>query len=696
MTTETLSPPVSDEMNRPPPVAPHDLLPPDALTSLVHHQHAVEHYLTLEEAHHRFREVKVEFLAVLCEGRVIGLCSRSQVGFIMGSRFGFALYSASTVQTALVRDPIVVPADISAHELLARAFARKGDDFYDDIVLIKPDGALAGLVGTEALVKLQSRLMAGQVDRLCRQQDEMHRQNLDLFRANNALRQSRGLYAGLFESNALGVALLDPAGGIQTHNHRLAELLGLDNGAAGGGALLARLGATERTALLGTLAAHERTGAGGDPAQREMDLEVPGRGRRRFRVTTGWVAETGQVCACLEDVTRQRTMERVVLRQEKQNLLDTLVGGIAHELNNKLTPVLGFADLLEAAGAGTAQAAHAASIRQCTQEAADIIQQLLRFSRPARDAFQPTDLRAAVEGALLMLRFQMREARCETHVRLPDQPVLVQGDPAQLKQIVMNLVINALQAVASRPAPQVEIAVEGDVTHGRVVVRDNGPGIAAEHLARVFDPFFTTKGPDKGTGLGLSICQSLVRQHEGEIVAESEPGGGARLVVTLPRCAETAPPPALVGEPMPGFSLAAPDAASRRPAVLIVEDEEVVRGLLQEIFRHQLGCRVTLAHNGAEGLAALAAADHDLVLSDIRMPVMNGTEFYLRVRETRPDLARRFVFITGHTGARLMEDEIKGWGVPVLAKPFSIARLREVCGPYLNPPPASASATSTA
>jgi CheY-like chemotaxis protein len=118
--------------------------------------------------------------------------------------------------------------------------------------------------------------------------------------------------------------------------------------------------------------------------------------------------------------------------------------------------------------------------------------------------------------------------------------------------------------------------------------------------------------------------------------------------------------------------------------VLIVEDEEIVRSLLQELLRRHGVGRFTVAHNGAEGLAALAVADYDLVLSDIRMPVMNGTELYLRARESRPDLARRFVFVTGYPGGTHLEHEIAGWGVPLLAKPFTFERLSEACRPFLE------------
>jgi two-component system NtrC family sensor kinase len=125
--------------------------------------------------------------------------------------------------------------------------------------------------------------------------------------------------------------------------------------------------------------------------------------------------------------------------------------------------------------------------------------------------------------------------------------------------------------------------------------------------------------------------------------------------------------------------------ADWRLRVLIVEDEEVVRSVLQEMLRSYRRCRIELAASGAEALALLENdADFDLVLSDIRMPAMNGTEFYQRLKQNHPALARRFVFVTGHAGSKALEEEIDGWGVPVLAKPFTLARLVAMCGPYLE------------
>jgi CheY-like chemotaxis protein len=171
-----------------------------------------------------------------------------------------------------------------------------------------------------------------------------------------------------------------------------------------------------------------------------------------------------------------------------------------------------------------------------------------------------------------------------------------------------------------------------------------------------------------------------VRQHGGDIRVESEPGKGTRFTVSL-RLEHAASPAADREKPPSAFNAPSGSSAVR---VLVVEDEIVLRRLLQEILASRFGCRVEVASNGVEALAALESGYFSMVLADIRMPVMSGTELYLRLRELYPELARRFIFITGNPGEKQLEAEIARWNVPVIAKPFTLARLAEVCGPFLQ------------
>ena len=644
-----------------------------ALDSLVYQRGFVPHDLPLEEVQRVFREQAADFLALVRQDRVMGLCSRGRLGQLLGSRYGFALYSKGPAHLAQVDHPLVFEQGTPPRVVLAGALARHGEEFHEDVVLVDREHRLLGLISAEALAHVQTRLVAEQVEKLrC--------QNLELIQANDALRRTQGLWQGLFESNLLGVALLDPHGRVQVHNPRCAELLNLPAGELPQGTIGAMVAERERPAVAELLARREPAA----PVTRDLTLTVPGRGLRFFRFTTEWIAATGQVCVCLDDVTEQRALEGRMKQREKQMLFETLVAGIAHELNNKLTPVLGFAELLGGCTDPATRQSYTACIGKSVLEAATIIRQLLQLSRPENTSLQTVDLREVVTESLMMLKFKVRECEAELRTKLPPEPVLIRADAAQIKQVIINLAINALHAMEGIAAPRLEIEVERGDGLGLIAVTDNGVGIAPEIVGRIFDPFFTTKSPDRGSGLGLSVCLGIVRQHDGAITVESEPGQGARFVATFPLAAERRVLPERSVAETPAVTRSAGPARSWR--VLVVEDEEGVRALLRELLVMRFNCHVDTVGNGAVALDQATTGQYDLIVSDIRMPEMSGTELYRRLREVRPELAGRFVFVTGHAGEPELETELSRWNVPVVKKPFSMARLADVCQPFLTGP----------
>ncbi len=646
------------------------------LESLVHHAWSVEADTPLELAHREFGRRDVDFMAVVREGRVVGLCARSQLGFIMGSRFGFALYSQQPVEAAQTPMPIIIPREVPLRQVMDQALSRQGEHFCHDVILIDAEHRLLGLIRIETLAQLQSRLVREQVEALTQQHEAQRRQNLELFQVNHALRQSQGLYLGLFDSHTLGIALLDSHGGIHEHNHRLDDLLGQRIQPSDRRSIVPLVAERDRARFLALLES-QATGSM-PPTTREYLFNLPAIGARQIRCSMGWIRETGQICACLDDVTEQRALEGNMRQQEKQALLDTLVGGIAHELNNKLTPVRGFAELLTTE-VGPHARGYLETITQSVSEAAEIISQLLQLAKPAVPALHAVDAADVVRQTLRMLRFQLRETKCQLHLTLPAGPLWVFADTGQLKQVVLNLVLNALQAMDGRTGNLLSIEVRGPDDEICLVVEDNGPGIAPEIIGRIFDPFFTTKSAARGTGLGLSICSGIIRQFAGQIRVESQPGAGARFTVTLPQ----APADAALDAPGELEASAPIRLSARSMRALVIDDEHVIRCLVQEALRMRFGCHVDLAANGAEGLAALGRHRYQLVISDIRMPEMNGVELYARMLEDFPEQCRRVTFITGHAGDAGLEGQIATWGVPVIAKPFSVTRLAEVCAPIL-------------
>lgn len=652
--------------------------PGTALADLVHHRRTVEANTPLAEAQKIFQRDQTDFLAIVESAMVVGLCSRSTIGFMLSSRYGFALYGSHTVLSARAPRPLIYPADTPLPRVLDESLSRTGSEFFEDILITEADGSLVGLVPVPRLARLQLHLFGEQLHRVVAQDQELRRHNLELFQINQQLRQSQGRYKALFENNVLGVALLTPAGAIVAHNLRFEQLLQLAEGPPPPVFLLERwIAPDERPAWRALLASHEGQAPATEPRVTELKFEFLTT-TRLFELRTSWVVETGQICLFVEDITEQRSLEQRMAQQEKQGMLDTLVAGVAHELNNKLTPVLGFAELLQTV-APVEYSDHTRCIRQSAQEAAQIVRQLLNLSRPESDTDALFDATQLCRDAVQMLRFQLRAANCEITLHLPAGNTPLRGDAAQIKQVLINLMLNALHAMEGVPAPCLTLSLLTNAESVRLRVRDNGCGIKPEIQNRIFDPFFTTKGPH-GTGLGLSISTSIIRQHGGDLTVESAPGKGATFTICLPATMPTVLANTPADHPA---GVARPSSPLRRRA-LVVDDEEFVRQYMQEALRTGFGCSIETAEDGLDAINKLGHDSYDLILSDVRMPRMDGLQLRSWISSHRSDLATRVVFVTGHAGTSGLDTALDQLGCPVVRKPFTLDALHAACRPYLT------------
>lgn len=650
------------------------------LTELVHHRLSVDADTPLAEVQRLFQLHAEDFLALTREGVVVGLCSRAGVGSMLGSRYGFALYGCSPIYSARSPRPLIYEEDVPLHRLFDEALSRSGSEFFEDVVLVDAARRLVGLIPVPRLAQLQLQLFGRQLQRAVEQDDALRQQNLELFQINHQLRQSEGRYKALFENDALGVALLDPRGGLVAHNRRLEQVLRLDgHPAAATPALEDWLPLSERARFRELLAALEQGGVSDGTRVEKFTFALADGRTRTIEVHGSWVAETGQICAFFEDVTDRYALEQQLARQEKQNMLDTLVAGVAHELNNKLTPVLGFAELLEAAAPASLRP-HTQCIRQSSSEAAQIIKQLLNIARPSAAEFAPTDLVSLCREVAQVLRYQLREHQCEATLYLPTEPVWTKADAAQLKQVLINLILNSLHAMEHLSHPELTLTVETSAAGAWVRVRDIGTGIKPENLTRIFDPFFTTKGP-RGTGLGLSISASILRQHGGEILVDSTPGIGSTFSLRLPvQIAENR------SQTVAASRLQDSSYDASRRSVLIVDDEEFVRQLMQEVLRRCFSCRIEIASDGEEAVEKLRSESFDLVLTDIRMPRLDGLQLRRWIAEHRPELAERVIFVTGNAGTLDLDTGLdRVTGTTVIRKPFTVDAVVGACRPYLVP-----------
>ena len=365
----------------------------------------------------------------------------------------------------------------------------------------------------------------------------------------------------------------------------------------------------------------------------------------------------------------ERSQEQLI-HSEKLSALGQLVAGVAHELNNPLSAVLGNAYLAEAKVSDPRVQRHLNGIRESAERASQIVRNLLQFARKLTSSREDMDINAVVER-VLALATNTAVTQNITVVRqlAPGLPPTA-GDPGQIQQVVLNLVTNAFQAMAETGG---RLTLRSRLAGGRLRldVEDTGPGVPAEIRPRIFDPFFTTKPVGQGTGLGLSVAHGIVAAHEGRVWVEDGPGGGARFVVELP-----------VRTSMPAVADTDEAPIPRDARILVVDDEEHVAQVLGDLLQ-ELGVEVTIAHSARAARDLLARERFHLITLDVIMPGENGTEFWRRLRTEHPDAAARVVFVTGNVDPSIL-DFVESTGRPVLAKPYSLKALRALIAAELG------------
>jgi signal transduction histidine kinase/CheY-like chemotaxis protein len=366
----------------------------------------------------------------------------------------------------------------------------------------------------------------------------------------------------------------------------------------------------------------------------------------------------------LRDANDERARLELEVRQsQKMDAVGQLAGGVAHDFNNILTAIIGYADIAVMRNKGSEEMTE---IRRAADRAADLTQQLLAFSR--RQIVQPkaVDLNVVVGDTARMIERLIGD-HVELVLDLHDDPVLTEIDPGQLDQILVNLAVNGRDAMASGGVLTLATHIVGD--NVRLSVCDNGTGMDDETRLKIFDPFFTTKEPGRGTGLGLSTVYGIVQQAGGAIDVESTAGTGTTIHIVLPRT-DRAP------EATADDSLERPTGAE---TILLVEDEDVVRRLVAQSLE-SFGYRVISAAAPGEALAAAALEEFDLLVTDVVMPEMNGRELAELLAETRPGL--RVLYTSGYASHVLLEDGVLKETTSFLQKPFALAelarRVREV------------------
>jgi PAS domain S-box-containing protein len=411
-------------------------------------------------------------------------------------------------------------------------------------------------------------------------------------------------------------------------------------------------------------------------------LELPGWRKDGSRVWVEWqlvpVTDGGGRCThwvgVLRDTTERRAFEEQLRESHKLEAVGRLAGGIAHDFNNLLTVIRGNSEIVRENLADDPGAVELVDeVRGAAERAAGLVRQLLTFGR--RQAAKPVvlDLNAVLTEMAGILR-RLLGAPVTVETDLAPTPVRVRIDRGQLEQVVMNLAVNARDAMPDGGTLTIATASvpagggRGPTRYARLVVSDSGCGMTDEVKQHVFEPFFTTKGPDKGTGLGLATAYSIVTQAGGRIGIDSAPGAGTTFRIDLPWCDDVPPASAFVPVTAPG-SL----QEGRGRSILLVEDEDAVRKLARMTLE-TAGYAVTEAPDGETALEWLAGGGYlDLLVTDLTMPGIGGRELAQQVRAVRPDIG--VVFISGYAPDIDRLDSLSG--SVFLAKPFTPGDLRK-------------------
>jgi len=474
------------------------------------------------------------------------------------------------------------------------------------------------------------------------------------------------------------IVATDDAGAITEFNRGAAEILGWSAERATGRRLAEILGGEPEK-----IGARAAGGRGGD-----FTHQRPDGGRREVSLASApLLGASGAIAGRVwigRDVTDLRRVEGNLAQAERLSSLGEVVAGVAHELNNPLSGVVGYAELLRRHATDAGQIRDLERIVESAMRCQKIVFNLLSFARRHPPEKKSHDLNDCVRKVLDLKSYHLRSSQIAVQLELaPDLP-RTSFDFHQLEQVLLNLINNAEQAIASLRSPGTLIVRTGADGEGLFVqVEDDGPGVPPSIRERIFDPFFTTKEVGLGTGLGLSVSYGIVRQHGGRIeLAASRFANGACFTVRLPIVVESEEAASGSADGAERAEPAGPLALGGR-RILVVEDEPVVLELFARVLSED-GADVTLARDGAEALERLSEGAYDLIVADLRMPRVDGRQLYERVAEDHPEMLRRFVFSTGDLVRKESLAFLERMPNRILTKPLAVETVRRVVAQALE------------
>jgi signal transduction histidine kinase/CheY-like chemotaxis protein len=368
-----------------------------------------------------------------------------------------------------------------------------------------------------------------------------------------------------------------------------------------------------------------------------------------------------------------KTTQAQLIQSEKLSGIGEFIAGVAHELNNPLTSVMGFSELLQKAPIDSQYKRQLEVIHKSALRCQKIVQALLSFARRRAPERKAVCVNRLIEAAMEILQYQLRTSNVEVSLKLDPHLPQAMVDPHQIQQVFVNLVNNARQAIeAHQPKGLIKVTTASQGETVRIILQDDGPGIPEENLSKIFDPFFTTKEVGKGTGLGLSLCYGIIKEHGGTITPRSRQGEGATFIIELPVTHEAAEAPEEKPPEQADTSHVREGSGKR---VLVIDDEESILQMVREALTPR-GYEVDTAPDGESGLRRMGEKKYDVALCDWKMPGLNGQEVYERARTLNPALSSRMIFITGDVINERTRKFLEQQNKICLPKPFTIAEFR--------------------
>jgi PAS domain S-box-containing protein len=385
----------------------------------------------------------------------------------------------------------------------------------------------------------------------------------------------------------------------------------------------------------------------------------------------------------IREITERTRLEQQLRQAEKLSALGQMISGVAHELNNPLAVIKGYLELVLAHHDLSPQTrADLQKVSQESTRAAKLVRSFLAFAHEQPAHREMVDLNEIVQRVTELRAFALRDAKVQLTLQLEEGLPQTCADPDQVQQIVSNLITNAFQAMGKNPQPH-RMRISSRIKNDQLAlcVEDNGPGVPVELEQRIFEPFFTTKEVGTGTGLGLSIAHSIMTEHNGRISYSRSTLGGAAFTLEFPIVSLPEQPRAMT--PADFVKPTSGREESARARILILDDEEAIAELLREMLE-LLGHTATVCLNPMHALERVSREKFDLIISDFRMPGMNGREFHQQVQQNYPALAKCIVFLTGDVVTEDTRIFLENNGNPHLTKPFQLTALEQVINDVLT------------